>query len=76
MAAVNQPGQPPPLFNAFGDYIAVPMANQSGRPTSLFNKHVDWVGYVLDSHCIAWMFKMSMDADVIIAIPRFIPEIV
>jgi hypothetical protein len=77
VATVNQPGQPPPLFNAFGDYIAAPMANQSGRPTPLFNKDVDWVGYVLDSHCIAWMFlKMSMDADVIIAILRFIPEIV
>jgi hypothetical protein len=76
VAAANQRGQPPPLFNVFGDYIAVPMANQSGRPAPLFDKDADLVGYVLDSHCITWMFKVSMDADVIIAILRFTPEIV
>jgi hypothetical protein len=48
------------------------------HPTShpLFNKETDWDGYVLDSNCIAWMFEMSMDADVIMAIMRFIPEVV
>ena len=31
---------------------------------------------MLDSNCIAWMFEMSMDSDVIMAIMRFIPEVV
>jgi hypothetical protein len=69
----NQPGQPPPLFNTFG-YIAVPMANQ--LPLPLFNRDTDWAGYMLDSQCIAWMFKMSMDTDAVMAILRFIPEVV
>ena len=76
VSTANHPGQPPPLFNTFGGHIAVPMANQPGQPPPLFNQDADWVGYVLDSHCIAWMFKMSMDADVIMAILRFIPEVV
>ncbi|KAF9785280.1 hypothetical protein BJ322DRAFT_1108733 [Thelephora terrestris] len=33
-------------------------------------------GYVLDSKCIAWMFEMSMDPDVILDIMKFIPEII
>ncbi|KAF9782722.1 hypothetical protein BJ322DRAFT_166918 [Thelephora terrestris] len=33
-------------------------------------------GYVLDSKCIAWMFEMSMDPDVILYIMKFIPEII
>ena len=76
VSTANHPDQPPPLFNTFGGHIAVPMANQPGQPPPLFNQDADWVGYVLDSHCIAWMFKMSMDADVIMAILRFIPEVV
>ena len=42
----------------------------------LFNKETDWHGFVLDSNCIAWMFQMSMDAGVIMAIMRVIPEVV
>ena len=61
--------------SAFGDHFELPMANMS-EPNPLFNKETDWGGYVLDSNCIAWMFEMSMDADVIMAIMRFIPEVV
>ena len=50
------------------------MANPD-QPTPLFNKETDWHGYVLDSNCIAWMFEMSMDSGVIMAIMRFIPEV-
>ena len=59
-----------------GDHIELAMADKSELPTPLFNKETDWHGFVLDSNCIAWMFQMSMDADVIMAIMRFIPEVV
>ena len=62
--------------NSIGDHIELAMANASEQPPPLFNKETDWNGYVLDSNCIAWMFEMSMDADVIMAIMRFIPEVV
>jgi len=57
-----------------GDYVELPMAGQD-QPPPLFNKETDWDGYVLDSNCIAWMFKMSMDPDVIMNIMRFIPDV-
>jgi len=46
------------------------------QPSPLFNKETDWEGYVLDSDCITWMFEMSMDMDIIMAIMKFIPEVV
>ena len=58
------------------EHIELPMANIVDQPTPLFNKETDWDGYVLDSNCIAWMFEMSMDTDVIMVIMRFIPEVV
>ncbi|KAF9649519.1 hypothetical protein BDM02DRAFT_3128351 [Thelephora ganbajun] len=60
----------------FVDHIELPMAGPSDQPAPLFNKETDWHGYVLDSNCIAWMFHMSIDADVILAMMRFIPEVV
>jgi len=58
------------------DHIELPIAGVPNEPPPFFNKGTDWVGYVLDSNCIAWMFEMSMDADVIMAIMRSIPEVV
>ena len=58
-----------------GNHIELPMAVQD-QPPPLFTEGADWRGYVLDSNCIAWMFKMSMDSDVIVAIMRFIPDVV
>jgi hypothetical protein len=68
-------------FNTFDastmdNHIELAMAGPSDRQAPLFNKETDWHGYVLDSDCIAWMFEMSMDADVILAIMKFIPEVV
>jgi hypothetical protein len=71
---LGMPGTP--HGSASGDHIEVPIANQLAQPHPLFNKDTDWVGYLLDSHCIAWMFKISMETDVIMAILRFIPEVV
>ena len=70
-----------PKFGTFdrgnaGNHIELPMTNTSKAPTPLFNKETDWHGFVLDSNCIAWMFRMSMDVDVIMAIMKFIPEVV
>ena len=45
------------------------------RPPTFFDEDTNLVGYALDSNCIAWMFDMSMDADVILDIIRFIPEV-
>ena len=58
-----------------GDHFELLMASPD-QPSPLFNKETDWQGYELDSKCIAWMFEMSMDSDVIMAIMRFIPEVV
>ena len=45
-------------------------------PPMLSGGEADRDGYVLDSNCIAWMFEMSMDPDVILDIMKFIPEII
>ena len=62
--------------NGLGDHIELRMANMPDRPPLLFDKETDLGAYVLDSNCIAWMFQMSIDLDVIMAIMRFIPEVV
>ena len=58
--------------NSMNDHVELPVANVANQPPPLFNEENDWDGYVLDSSCIALMFKMSMDADVTM---KFIPEI-
>ena len=63
-------------FDAADDHIELPMASAYNEPPQLFDKDIDLDGYVLDSNCIAWMFEKSTDADVIMAIMRFIPEVV
>ena len=67
-------------FNTFdastiGEHIELAMAD-ADLQAPLFNKETDWQGYVLDSNCVAWLFEMSMDADVMLAIMKFIPEVV
>ena len=58
-----------------GEHIELLMVGQD-QPRPFFSKGTDWEEYVLDSNCIAWMLKMSMDSDVIMVIMRFIPEVV
>ncbi|KAF9784022.1 hypothetical protein BJ322DRAFT_890472 [Thelephora terrestris] len=67
-------------FNTFdastiGDHIELALAG-ADQQAPLFNKETDWHDYVLDLNCVAWLFEMSMDADVMLAIMKFIPEIV
>ena len=48
----------------------------SSHPLPLpFEKGTDLHSHVLDSNCIAWMFEMSTDPDVVLDIIKFIPEI-
>ena len=58
------------------NHFELAMTGRIDRPRMLFDEDANREGYVLDSNCIAWMFDMSMDADVILHIIRFIPEIV
>lgn len=77
------PNEPHPL-GSFGasdgpkvdDRIELPMVAVADQQPPLFPEEPDWNGYVLDSDCITWMFETSMDADVIMAIMKFIPEVV
>ena len=57
------------------DNIELFMAG-SDRSTALFGRETDWYDYEVDSNCIVWVFEMSIDSDVIMAIMRFIPEAV
>ena len=77
------PGDPHHLgaFNGSGrnspvDHFEVPIVgppNQSPSPSTV---DTDWSNYVIDATCIAWMFEMSVDMDFIMAIMKFIPEVV
>ena len=59
-------------------HIEVTVVERRGSPAveQLFSQRTDGPGCVLDSNCIALMFEMSMDANVIMAIMRFIPEVI
>jgi hypothetical protein len=65
-----------PDGNAPGDHIDLLIPTPPDQPPPIFHQVIDWDGYLLDSDCIAWMFKMPMDIDVTMAIARVIPEIV
>ena len=59
-----------------GTYCTSVITLSSDQPSPLFNKETDWRDYVLDSNCIAWMFEMSMNSDVIMTVMRLIPGVV
>jgi hypothetical protein len=71
------PGALLPLGNPGGGhhYQLTTLGPSHHQPT-LFGKKTDWYGYVLDSNCIAWMFKKSTDEDVVLDIMKFIPEVI
>ena len=76
-----RPGEPHPLTgvgrpggNNENDQLAT--VGSPRPPHEPVDHDPDWEGYVLDSKCIAWMFEMSMDPDVILDIMKFIPEII
>ena len=59
-----------------GDRIEIHMAGPPNHSFTLFDENTGREGYVLDANCIAWMFNMSVDPDVILDIMKFIPEVV
>ena len=66
----QQPG------NNFNANLPLAFVGSPYAPPVLFGDEDDRKAYVLDSNCIAWMFDMSMDPDVILDIMKFIPEII
>ena len=61
--------------NTADGLIELAAINPAHQSPPLFNKAV-WDGHVLDSASIVRLFGISTDADVILAITKFIPEIV
>ena len=46
-------------------------------PVPLFTKgDLDWEGFILDSRLLDWMWSISTDTEIVIAVLRFIPEII
>ena len=79
----QQPGGPRHLIspsrsdeNNVNEDIRLHIVGSSRPPLVPFDPETDQDSYVLDSNCIAWMFKMSTDPDIILHIMKFIPEIV
>ena len=79
----RQPGEPfrftlfcGPDGNNFDEGIPLATVGPPRSPPVLFGDEDDQKDCVLDSNCIAWMFDMSMDPDVILDIMKFIPEII
>ena len=55
----------------------VQIAHAIPTPAPLFTKgDLDWEGFVLDSRLLDWMSGISTDTEIVIAVLRFIPEII
>ena len=80
MKKMLRPGTPIPspwsCFGNGGGGDEIPMSGLFNPRSSLFGENANQEDFVLDANCIAWMFEVSMDADVILDIMRFIPEVV
>ena len=79
----RQPGGPrnfttPGMFNQNNpnEHFQLPTVGLLRSLPVSFGKEADWDGHMLDSNCIAWMFKMCTDSDGILDIMKFIPEVV
>jgi len=58
------------------DYL-LPMWTLMTDPDPLFShREIDWDGYVVYSSCVTWMFEKPIEHGTVMAIIRFIPEIV
>ena len=57
--------------------IPAPPTNVVPTLIPLFTKgDLDWEGFVLDSRLLDWMSSISTDTEIVIAVLRFIPEII
>lgn len=59
------------------DHIVLPMWALASDPSPLFSHgEIDWDGYVVYSSCVTWMFEKPLEHDTVMAIVKFVPEIV
>jgi len=59
------------------EHIVLPIRTLATDPDPLFsNRKIDWDGYVVYSNCVTWMFERPVEHETVMAIIRFIPEIV
>ena len=58
------------------NHVELATTDPFDHPLEFLDEDTNLEGYVLDSNCIAWVFEMSMDLDVILNIMKFIPEVV
>ena len=59
--------------------VPTPASPTNSVPTliPLFTKgDLDWEGFILDSRLLDWMSSISTDTEIVIAVLRFIPEII
>jgi hypothetical protein len=71
---ISTPASP---TSAVPDWTIVQAAHADPTPVPLFTKGgLDWEGFILDSRLLEWMSSISTDTEIVIAVLRFIPEII
>ena len=71
---ISTPASP---TNAVPHRATVQIAYADPTPVPLFTKgDLDWEGFILDSRLLEWMSGISTDTEIVIAVLRFIPEII
>ena len=77
-SVVVPPASPPASpTNAVSNQTIIQIAHTNPTPAPLFTKgDLDWEGFVLDSRLLDWMSSFSTDTEIVIAVLRFIPEII
>jgi hypothetical protein len=64
-------------MNAVPRRGTVQIAHTDPTPVPLFTKgDLDWEGFILDSRLLEWMSSISTNTEIVIAVLRFIPEII
>jgi len=77
VTVVNPVSTPASPTNAVPNLAIIQTALADPTPTPLFTKgDLDWEGFVLDSRLLDWMSSISTDTEIVIAVLRFIPEII
>jgi len=73
-----KPVSTPPLpVNAVPSRTIIQTVLADPTPPPLFTKgDLDWEGFILDSRLLDWMSSISTDTEIVIAVLRFIPEII
>lgn len=75
VTVVKSASTPAPPTSAAPNQTIVQIAHAD--PAPLFTKgDLDWQGFILDSRLLDWMSGNSTDTEIIIAVLRFIPEII